>query len=119
MTFDGSKNVFVSRQRVLCHHINRKPLFHPLPVLPFVVERADVFAVDMKRVFRGVIHLHIAHVAAAHKTFRVAVQFDVPYDLEAPMTAFRVRDAARLASVASVAGRLRLTSRRAVLVFGS
>ena len=64
-----------------------------------MVEGADVFAVDMKRVFRRVIRLHIAHLAAAHKTFRVTVQFDVPYDLEAPMAAFRVRDAARLTSL--------------------
>ena len=64
-----------------------------------MVERADVFAVDMKGVFRRVIHLHVAHVATAHKTFRVTVRFDVPYDLEAPMAAFRVRDAARLASL--------------------
>ena len=44
-------------------------------------------------------HLHVAHVATTHETFRVTVQFDVPYDLEAPMAAFRVRDAARLASL--------------------
>ena len=64
-----------------------------------MVEGADVFAVDMKGVFRCETHIHVAHVATAHKTFRVTVQFDVPYDLEAPMAAFRVRDAARLASL--------------------
>ena len=84
-----------------------------------MVERADVFAVEMKGVFRCVIRLHAACVATAHKTFRVTVQCDVPCDLEEPMDASRVRDAARLASVASVAGRLRLPSRRAVLGCGS
>ena len=42
-------------------------------------------------------HIHIARVATAHKTFRVTVHFDVPYQLEAPIAAFRVLDAARLA----------------------
>ena len=71
-----------------------------------MVEGADVFAVDMKGVFRCETHLHVAHVATAHKTFRVTVQFDVPYDLEAPMSTVRVRDAARLSSFVSAARRL-------------
>ena len=98
MTFDGIKNVLVSCPWVLCHHINRRPFLF-VSGTPFRGRTRICVCRRVKQVFRCVIRLRVALVATTHKTFRVTVQFDVPYDLEAPMAAFRVRDAARLASL--------------------